>query len=322
MTQKEQEKNIQNLVDKMTKNLDRVSKNIDKIISEIAITKDTSNLYWAKINQQIRKEYETARQITRDFILGEFPDYYKKQIQNQLTKIKNKNIELPKTTTAKDFVSTHGSKQSLKSLMNETINSYRSGLNNGENTLRKLAMLTQQVNIEERKIEKAIADGYIESGTYKGSKKKLQNELLKKSLDGKYITIVDKNGKTKNWKADTYAEMVTRTKLMEASAQSALDTANAVGSDLVQVSAHNSLHAECAEIEGKIYSISGSDSDFPVLDFSLPLHPNCMHSFSVVFKEFLDRQGTLNDYIDFSNGETEQHPTRTAWVPISERELR
>jgi hypothetical protein len=322
MTQADREQTVKSLTEKIVKKLDAVSKNIDKIISEIATTTDTSNLYWTKINARIRYEYESARQITRDFILGAFPDYYKKQIREELTRLKNKQIELPKTTTAKDFVSSHGSKQSLRSLMNETINSYRAGLLSGENTLRKLAMLTQQINVEEKKIEKAIADGYLEKGTYQGSKKKVRAELLKKSIDGKYITVIDKNGKPTQWRADTYAEMVTRTKLMEASTQAVIDTAGAVGADLIQWSAHNTLCALCAEFEGMIFSLSGSDPDFPAATELPPRHPNCMHSTSIVFREFLDRQGTLQPYIDFSNGETEVHPTRTAWIPVSKRKLR
>lgn len=321
MTRAEREAEIKSFTDKIFKKLSGTSKNLDKIITEISISQETSNLYWTKINQRIRAEYEAARSITQEFLLGNFPEYYKGKVREELTRIKNKGFNLPKTSKATELVSSHGSKQSLKSLLNETITTYRTGFQTGQQTITRLASLTQQINIQEKKIEKAIADGYLENGSVQGSKKKLRNELLKKAVDGKYITVIDKNGNPENWKVDTYAEMVTRTKLMEASTQAVVDTADAVGADLVQVSVHNTQCAICAPFEGKIFSLSGSDPDFPAADELSPFHPNCQHSETIVFKDFLQQQGTLDKYIDFSNGETDEHPTRTEWVPISERKL-
>lgn len=321
MTRAEREAEIKSFTDKILGKLSGTSKNLDKIISEISSTKETSSLYWTKINQRIRFEYESARKITQEFLLGNFPEYYKRGVREELTRIKNKGFSLPKTSKATELVSSHGSKQSLKSLLNETLTTYRTGYQTGQQTITRLASLTQQINIQEKKIEKAIADGYLESGSVQGAKKKLRNELLKKAIDGKYITVIDKNGNPENWQIDTYAEMVTRTKLMEASTQAVVDTADAVGADLVQVSSHNTTCRICAEYEGKIFSLSGSDPDFPAATELSPFHPNCQHSETIVFKDFLQQQGTLEKYVDFSNDETDIHPTRTAWIPVSKRKL-
>jgi hypothetical protein len=321
MTRVEREQELKLLTDKILKKLSGTAKNIDKIVSEISTSKDTSSLYWTKINQRIKIEYDSARKITQEFLLGNFPEYYKSKVREELTRIKNKGFDLHKTTKVNDLVSSHGSKQSLKSILNETISTYRTGLQTGQQTITRLSSLTQQINISEKKIEKAIADGYLESGSVQGSKKKLRNELLKKAIDGKYITVIDKNGNPEQWQIDTYAEMVTRTKLMEASTQAVIDTADAVGADLVQVSSHNTLCRICAEFEGKIFSLSGSDKDFPAATELSPFHPNCQHSETIVFKDFLEQQGTLEKYVDFSNDESDVHPTRTAWIPVSERKL-
>lgn len=105
---------------------------------------------------------------------------------------------------------------------------------------------------------------------------------------------------------------------MEANNTAVINTALDVGADLVQVSSHNTDTPLCQEFEGKIYSISGKDPDFPALEEIPPFHPNCLHSLTVVFREVLERRG-IDDYIAFSNGQTETHPTRESHIPVSER---
>lgn len=118
-----------------------------------------------------------------------------------------------------------------------------------------------------------------------------------------------------------YAELVARTKIIEASSQSVIATAVETGSDLVQISSHNTKTPLCAEYEGKIFSISGKDPDFPMLDAEPPFHPNCMHTMTITFREALARDGTLEKYVDFSNDRTGEHPTREGFIPVAEREM-
>lgn len=102
--------------------------------------------------------------------------------------------------------------------------------------------------------------------------------------------FTDKAGR--NWSLHTYASMVSRSTARQAEILSVL-TADE-GHDLYQISAHGTTCRLCAPYEGRVYSKSGKDPDFPPLsdafgkvdadgpdDLSnswLNIHPNCLHS--------------------------------------------
>ena len=101
--------------------------------------------------------------------------------------------------------------------------------------------------------------------------------------------FVDKAGR--NWSLHTYGSMTLRTTSRQAEVLAVL-TADPE-QDLYQISSHGSTCAICAPLEGRVYSRSGTDPDFPPLaaafgkvdpagpdDLSnsyLNIHPNCLH---------------------------------------------
>lgn len=308
-------------IKKLLASLTKVNDELDNIVSDIATSADTSNIFWSQINTRIRKSYEIARRITKEWTNSSMSDVYSEQVRAEIMKIKNKKLPAPKKIDYSSFSSTHSFKQAYAALLEDTLSTFATGFLSGERTLRKLASLTQQVNLSEKEIEKSITEGFIEKGSVQGSTKKLQKKLLKKAIDGKYITVVDKNGKERQYNLKKYSKMVAKTKLHEAMTQGTITTAAAVGADLIQISAHNTTTAYDAQFEGKIYSLSGSDKDFPPVEDLPPFHPNCRHTTSIVFKEALEQNGTLQEYIDFSNDEQGEHPTRQSFIPLSEREF-
>ena len=124
--------------------------------------------------------------------------------------------------------------------------------------------------------------------------KELKAELIEESIDGEYITVVDKNGKPRNYRIMPYAEMCVYTEAIHSQAQATVNIALENDSDLVQVSDHATICPICAPIEGKVFSISGNDPEFPPLDFELGLHPGCKHSLTVVYREILEKYGIEN----------------------------
>jgi hypothetical protein len=80
------------------------------------------------------------------------------------------------------------------------------------------------------------------------------------------------------YRMTAYAEMVGRTVLREAQSKATLDLCEQYDNDLVQVSDHGTICEECKEYEGNIYSISGTNPDYPALEAEPPYHPNCEHS--------------------------------------------
>lgn len=101
--------------------------------------------------------------------------------------------------------------------------------------------------------------------------------------------FVDKAGR--HWSLHTYCTMASRTTSRQAEALAVL-TADP-GQDLYKISSHGTTCALCAPYEGRVYSRSGTDPDFPPLadafgkvdpkgaddltNTYLNIHPNCLH---------------------------------------------
>ena len=101
--------------------------------------------------------------------------------------------------------------------------------------------------------------------------------------------FVDKAGR--RWSLHTYASMVLRTTSRQAEVLSVLTQDPAW--DLYKISRHGTTCKLCAPFEGRVYSKSGRDPDFPPLSAAfgkmdpsgpdsldnsyLNLHPNCLH---------------------------------------------
>lgn len=313
----EQEKKISSQI---TKKMRKITADIDDTVNVIATTDQTSALFWSKIKRELKSSYKEAEKAFKDWSASELTGWYNKSVRNSLKKINNLKLFKGNRFSLKEILNKRSSAKSKSALVEETNTGYVKGLNGGEKNLIRLADLTQQQNIGQKKIDDQIKDGTLPSDTIYTGNKKRRDALLKEALDGKYITITDKNGKKRNFKLKSYTDMVARTKLRESATLATVDTTISVGGDLVQVSSHNTQTPLDAQFEGKIYSLSGKDPDFPKATLLPPFHPYCIHSISTVFRETLEERG-IDKYIDFAQGKTDVHPTRKAHKPVKERKL-
>lgn len=115
------------------------------------------------------------------------------------------------------------------------------------------------------------------------------NEFVNTLMREGITAFVDKAGR--NWSLHTYANMVTRTTSRQAEILAVL-TADEEH-DLYKISSHGTTCKVCAPFEGRVYSRSGKDSNFPPLAAAfgkidpngaddltnsyLNIHPNCLH---------------------------------------------
>jgi len=92
--------------------------------------------------------------------------------------------------------------------------------------------------------------------------------------------FVEVNGR--HFSVAYYAEMVARTMLREAQTSATKAMCLDYENDLVEFSTHNKPCDECAELEGQVFSISGTHPIHAPLtaEEEPPLHPNCEHSLS------------------------------------------
>ena len=136
-----------------------------------------------------------------------------------------------------------------------------------------------------------LAQTAATQATGKGAYKALPEFVKELQREG-VTAFVDRAGR--NWSLHTYAGMVLRTTSRQAEVLSVLTQDQ--GWDLYKISKHGTTCKLCAPLEGRVYSKSGRDPDFPplaaafgkmekagpdTLDNSwLNIHPNCLHSIS------------------------------------------
>lgn len=115
------------------------------------------------------------------------------------------------------------------------------------------------------------------------------NEFVNTLLREGVTAFVDKAGR--NWSLHTYANMVCRTTSRQAEVLAVLTADES--QDLYQISSHGTTCHICAPLEGRVYSKSGKDPNFPPLALAfgkidpngaddltnsyLNIHPNCLH---------------------------------------------
>jgi len=116
-----------------------------------------------------------------------------------------------------------------------------------------------------------------------------QKQFLKTMEEKGIVAFTDKAGR--DWSLRSYADMATRTTSRQATN---LGTLFAVEEhDLYQISSHGTTCPICAPLEGRVYSRSGKDPNYPPLAMAfgkidpsgpndldntwLNIHPNCLH---------------------------------------------
>lgn len=159
---------------------------------------------------------------------------------------------------------------------------------------------TQQKYLEERQINKNIAQGLVQGESRRTTSDRLYQDLRDRMREDKFIQI-----RGRNYEPKSYAELVARTRTREATTKGTINSTLQYGLDLVQVSVHEGPCDICRPFQGKIYSISGADQDFPPLKEEPPFHPNCRHVLVPVTRTALEDRGQLSTLRTFSRSRTE-----------------
>ncbi len=157
---------------------------------------------------------------------------------------------------------------------------------------------TQQKIIQDNKISQMIASGSIEGVSRRNISDTILAEL-KTNMDAeKFIKI---NGRL--YQPKKYAELVARTRMREATSWAVKSTCLQYDVDLVQWDVHSGACEECQQFSGRVFSISGSNEEFPALTIQPPVHPNCECNLLPVTQSFLERRygERYSNLVDLSN---------------------
>jgi len=106
----------------------------------------------------------------------------------------------------------------------------------------------------------------------------LSKEIRQRIIKATDVAIIDARGN--RWKVGTYADMLARTKMMNAHREASINEALSEGSYYGRISKHNAKDA-CRKWEGKIVKlVADAPGDYPYVG-DLPrneiFHPNCRH---------------------------------------------
>lgn len=131
----------------------------------------------------------------------------------------------------------------------------------------------------------AVANMQARGTSIKNAANEMYNQLIKEGV----TAFVDKAGR--RWGLHAYCTMATRTTSRQSEVLAVLTADDR--QDLYEISSHGTTCAICAPLEGRVYSKSGNDPDFPPLASAfgkvdpngpdsltnsyLNIHPNCLH---------------------------------------------
>lgn len=169
----------------------------------------------------------------------------------------------------------------ISTLVDETTESFAeslSGISRSANTL--LGKATREATTQ------AMVEGITASQGKKEVAKVIKATLQEQGL----ASIVDKSGRT--WSLDRYADMLFRTKSVEARNRGLINRMAENNYDLVQVSDHGSDHEECAVWEGKILSATGATPGYDTVadaEEAGLFHPNCKHAINVLIPSLAEK---------------------------------
>jgi hypothetical protein len=298
--------------------IENVSNKIKQLVLSSINNAKSTTAYWNNVVRELDTLYVQLSGVFNNWIEKTIPSVYKSSLsilKNRIDGLKYLSVNAQKGLM--QLLNSNASTQIVKSLYMSALDSYSSALLKGKDNIKDLFRMTQQLLVQEADLNLDVALGF-DLGDLRKSSRIIHGQLYNALLDS-----VENGGLVQagNFKYDPkyYAEMVARVKFHEAHTHATLMQANNYGTDLVQVSSHNTTTKICMPYEGKVYSINGKDKRFPPLMNTPPYHPNCLHLIYPTFESGMIAQGTLDAFSSFSLGKISRPPVPASFVPLGKR---
>jgi hypothetical protein len=203
------------------------------------------------------------------FIREEIPKYYNDGANIALQDLRRLGVDLDPRTGGALI-----NREAIKALTDESAEAIAQSMTAISRSVRQRLgeVLKTQLNF-------IIAEGKLSGDTLKTITAAVRDQIEKNGL----TALRDKSGRS--WSMDNYADMLVRTKAVEARNQGLTNQMLRYGYDLVQVSNHNTDHLACKKYEGKILSLTGKTPGYPSLEKAKLdglFHPRCKHAMNVI----------------------------------------
>lgn len=253
--------------------IDRVTRTFKRtyidIFNEIETATDWGVVNRQRILIQIEAILKKLGVDVYEFVATELPKYYERGAADTVKQLHNVNADVE---VGEGFNSIHF--EAIRMLVDDTAKAFGESLTGVARSADLLLgkatrdMLTQQ-----------LAKGFIAGEALSNVKKMIKATFREQG----FSALVDKGGHT--WTLDRYAEMLFRTKAVEARNRGMANRMVENGYDLVQVTNTGTTHQECKVWEGKILSLTGKTPGYPTMTQAEEaglFHPNCQHAINVL----------------------------------------
>lgn len=246
-----------------------LKKAYSSIVGEINTATDFGVANRRAILSQIEQKLTDLNISVDDFIKQEIPKYYKSGADDAVKQLNNAGAPVK---VAEGFNRIHD--EAVLALIDDTSKSFGTTMTG---VARNADLLLGKATREQ--ITQKLAEGTIGGKALREVRQTIKGVLQEQGI----AALVDKGGNT--WQLDRYADMLFRTKLVEARNRGLANRMVENDYDLVQVSNHGSSHRECAVWEGKILSATGNTPGYPTIadaERAGLFHPNCQHAINIL----------------------------------------
>lgn len=153
----------------------------------------------------------------------------------------------------------------------------------------------------EDEIRKAGLQASLEKVSSGQTVKQMQRNLVQ-MLENKGVAAIEymRGGKKCYMSLDAYAELVARSTVHEARNTANINLGVRIGNDLVKMSSHFGSCPICAPYEGRVFSVSGTNPNYPAL-YDTPwssayqnFHPHCRHILTQYIEELQSGEDIQN----------------------------
>jgi len=278
----------------LAKKLKVVEDNINKLVIDSMANAKMSAAYWKAQSAKLDALYKEMNALFDSWAKTNIPSRYKRSLAQISQRIRANRIILNTAKkNATELLSSSASRNIVFGLYSSSVESFLSASVAGNRALRNLFITAQQTLVDESLINVAVGAGF-EMGDLRQAK-----SLLSTIFKSPQWEMVQQNQFVQagryRYKPSYYAELLARTKFHQAHSQATLVQSANYGTDLVEISSHNTTTPICIPYEGNTYSISGTSKVFPPLPDSPPFHPNCLHLMYPTFESGLIAEGVLNE---------------------------
>ncbi len=246
-----------------------------EIVSEIETATDFGKSNRRAILSQIDNILTQLGEDTQKFLESELPDYYKTGANQAIQQLRVIDAQV---RVATGFSQVH--KSAILALIDDTSRAF------GES----MSGVKRSANLLLNKAVKEEITFRLAAGTVKGEALRKTRQTIKGILQEQGLSALkDKAGHT--WELDRYAEMLIRTKAVEARNTGLVNRMVENDYDLVQVSSHGADDV-CGDWEGEILSLTGKTPDYPTVSDAEAdglFHPNCKHALNVINIELAEK---------------------------------